>query len=338
VIDREIVDLLRRSREIIGEVAAVIIDYDGEVLAGRHRKEAGWTKEVNVDTRVLAEKWGVTPAMAKEMVRLHTNIQRRPSREETQATIVRMAEELESVGVERENVASELVKYVPYDRQYVLELLPEKYKRPEKVRAGRESARVRSAEQPPTLRWDEEKGDYVEVPKKWVSEERHEEPVRPEEPKRTPVSASEYIRPAYTEAELILEEYLAQLGIPYRTQVPIPRGELTPDGKMKTYVVDVLVGNKLVVEVDGEAHDYEKDEERDEFLRSNGYVVEHFPNELVLKYPEFVARYVYMMHRLSEPEEHIIIFRGGKVYHNGEEMYGDKFETEGAAVVRVEVD
>ena len=59
-IDRDIVEELSISRKRVGEVYPIIVDWDGEVLAGVHRKQAGWRRTHTIDTRKLAEKWGVT--------------------------------------------------------------------------------------------------------------------------------------------------------------------------------------------------------------------------------------------------------------------------------------
>jgi len=131
VFDEAIVTQLELSRATVGELNPVIKDWDGETLSGEHREEAGWQKVFKVDSRELAQEWGVTPQLAKYMIRLHANIQRRPSREETQNLLYRMAVELEKAGVPQEQVASELSKKVPYSGRYVRELLPDNYKMPQ---------------------------------------------------------------------------------------------------------------------------------------------------------------------------------------------------------------
>jgi len=139
-IDQELVDALMASKLLIGEVNPIIVDYDGEILSGVHRKAAGWLRKHFVDSRELAKRWDVPPGMAKEIVRLHMNVQRKPSKEETKAIVLKMAKCLEESGMPKERIASELEKYVPYSRWYLWKLLPEEYKRPEKVEAGRASA------------------------------------------------------------------------------------------------------------------------------------------------------------------------------------------------------
>lgn len=134
IVDVNIIRQLGLSREIIGELGSMIMDWDGEILSGTHRKQAGWQKKHKVDSRELAKEWQVTPSFAKDMIRLHANIQRRPSREETRDLLCRMALELKNMGVSEEKVAAELAKRVPYTDRYVRELLPDKYKMDSKTR------------------------------------------------------------------------------------------------------------------------------------------------------------------------------------------------------------
>lgn len=68
MIDNEMVQLLSRSREILGEMLPIIIDKsDGEILSGRHRKEAGWKRVTEMDVRDLAEKKGLPKTIMKEL-------------------------------------------------------------------------------------------------------------------------------------------------------------------------------------------------------------------------------------------------------------------------------
>lgn len=142
MLDSELIEQLKKSKLIIGEQTSIIIDFDGEILSGMHRKEAGWEKSENIDTRVIAEKLSIPMPIAKEIVRLHFNLQRKPSREETQASLLKIAKELELKGIPKENIASEVAKLVPYSHSWVLELLPSDYKQPEKVEAGKISVQV----------------------------------------------------------------------------------------------------------------------------------------------------------------------------------------------------
>ncbi len=128
--DPEALELLERSIRQLGQIYSVIVDTDGEILAGRHRLKAGATKQTTVDTQKIAERLGIFREMSKLMIILHSNVQRKVSKEETREIILRMAKELEKQGVPKENIASELYnKYVPFSKSYILELLPEEYKK-----------------------------------------------------------------------------------------------------------------------------------------------------------------------------------------------------------------
>ncbi|MEM2512697.1 MAG: hypothetical protein QXU81_00030 [Candidatus Bathyarchaeia archaeon] len=137
--DKEIVDALKESRSKLGEIYPILIDYDGEILSGSHRKAAGWTKIERIDSREIAEKLKLPLQMAKLLIKMHTNIQRKPTIDETRELLLDMAECLEKSGVPTENVSVELAKYVPYSRDYIRDLLPEKYKLPHKVEAGKKT-------------------------------------------------------------------------------------------------------------------------------------------------------------------------------------------------------
>lgn len=141
--DPEALELLKRSIEQLGQIYSVIVDSDGEVLAGRHRLEAGATKKVTIDTQEIAERLGVSRAMAKLMIILHSNVQRKVSKEETREIILKMAKELEAQGIPKEKIASELYKkYVPYSEQYIRQLLPDEYKMTSKARPKQEFAKL----------------------------------------------------------------------------------------------------------------------------------------------------------------------------------------------------
>jgi len=150
-VNEETIEQLKLSRGIIGEVHAMVVDYDGEILSGQHRKKAGWEKVHNVDSREMAKKCGVTPQMAKHMLKLHLNIQRKPSREETSELLLKMALELEKQEIEEMKIASELAKRVPYSHQYVLQLLPDRYKQLEKAVSPGRPPSVKLVKQPETL-------------------------------------------------------------------------------------------------------------------------------------------------------------------------------------------
>ena len=94
------------------------------------------------------------------------------------------------------------------------------------------------------------------------------------------------LRRTMTRAETLLWRHLKAdrlAGLNFRRQAPIG-----------TYIADFVAHScKLIVEVDGESHDFEerirRDERRDAWLASRGYRVLRFTNDDVMKNLEGVA-------------------------------------------------
>ena len=94
------------------------------------------------------------------------------------------------------------------------------------------------------------------------------------------------LRRTMTRAETLLWRHLKAdrlAGLNFRRQAPIG-----------SYIADFIAHScKLIVEVDGESHDFEerihRDERRDAWLASRGYRVLRFTNDDVLKNLEGVA-------------------------------------------------
>jgi len=118
--DEEIVEWLKRSREIIGELEPVIATPDGEIIDGKHRLKAypGW-KTVTVEAEELD----------KIVQRIHRNIHRKMSRAETKQAIIQLALALEKKGIPKDSLIDEIKKYTPFSEDYIRSLLPAKYKR-----------------------------------------------------------------------------------------------------------------------------------------------------------------------------------------------------------------
>lgn len=347
MIDQEVVEKLKKSMQQLGLIYRVIVcEEDGDILIGRHRYEAGARGSEHVyRIRVApyAEKWGVSLEAAKEIFKIHGNVQRVVPSEETKEHLLRLARELEKQGVPKEKVSARIAELVPLSKGYIYKLLPEEYKergRVEAIKAGirRESLlgdiRKEYEKETPEEIAEELCGETVEE----IAYQAAEEAAPPKRASKVQAGRgrSEFVKKAYTDAEVRLAEELSRMQVPFKTQVPVFR-ERAEEGKPKAYIVDFLVGNKLVVEVDGEAHDFKKDEERDAELRKLGYQVKHFPNELVERYPGFVAEFI----RLIMPEVHRITIEDGRIYHNGAELEPNEmgeysFETDGPAKIYVE--
>jgi len=90
--------------------------------------------------------------------------------------------------------------------------------------------------------------------------------------------------PQYTKAHMALFNQLVKEGIPCLTEVPIERiGETNREGKPKSYCVDLLVKDRLIVEVEGYGSKSKDNIERDRYLASLDFMVLHVSNEDVLK-------------------------------------------------------
>ena len=116
------------------ELYPVLVAEDGEVLDGKHRVEAkpSWHKKtVQAKTR-----------LDKIVVRLKAHYRRRIPQSETQALIAEAALELEKKGTLKEEICKDLVKILPYNENYIRELLPLEYKEPGKVEAARKGAQL----------------------------------------------------------------------------------------------------------------------------------------------------------------------------------------------------
>ncbi|SRR6266446_2249204 len=83
----------------------------------------------------------------------------------------------------------------------------------------------------------------------------------------------------WTPTHLRLLQALQKTDLPYLSEVPIEAGN------GKTYQADILVGSRLVVEIDGPIHTkhLDKDEERDHELALLGYTTIRFTNREVKK-------------------------------------------------------
>ena len=99
-------------------------------------------------------------------------------------------------------------------------------------------------------------------------------------------SRAKQLRQAMTHAETLLWRYLKAdrvAGLGFRRQVPI-----------RNYIADfICMSAKIVVELDGESHDFEErqkvDQSRDAFFVSEGFQVLRFTNEQVMSNLEGVV-------------------------------------------------
>lgn len=118
--DEEIVEWLRRSREQVGELEPVYTTPEGEVIDGKHRLKAypGWkTQTVQVDD------------LRKVIERIHRNIHRKMSKNETKKAVIQLALVFEKSGVPKEFLVDEIKKHLPFSEDYIRSMLPAKFKR-----------------------------------------------------------------------------------------------------------------------------------------------------------------------------------------------------------------
>lgn len=132
-LDTEIIENLKRSREILGEIEEVLVTTKGEVIDGKHRLKAypGWkTRTVQADRKTAI------------LYRLHRNYRRTPSRKEVKKLLTELAITLKQEGVPQGDIPKEVVKLSPYSESYTLKLLPSKFKHPKKVKAAKSTFRI----------------------------------------------------------------------------------------------------------------------------------------------------------------------------------------------------
>jgi hypothetical protein len=118
--DEEIVEWLKRSRELIGELEPVYITPEGEVIDGKHRLKAypGWK------TQILQ-----AADIEKVVQRLHRNIHRKPNKQELKQIVIQLALTLEKAGVPKTELIDKIKQHLPFSEDYIRSLLPAKFKR-----------------------------------------------------------------------------------------------------------------------------------------------------------------------------------------------------------------
>jgi len=118
----EIIEQIRRSKDVVGYLQPVIVDADTlEIVDGKHRKQA--------DTRWPEEKRKFKSKKEKLVYKIVSNTVRRTvSKKERQSQLLELALYLEDEGVPKEKMASEISKETGFSLGYVERLLPKKYK------------------------------------------------------------------------------------------------------------------------------------------------------------------------------------------------------------------
>lgn len=128
---------LQKSIKTAGELYPILENQEGKILDGNHRAQSNPKHHrKTIQTKNRAEEI---------LVRLHAHHRRQVPQEETKALLVELAQELEKGGMPKENVTTELCKIVPFSERYVMELMPQEYKQPEKVEAGQRGGQTSAA-------------------------------------------------------------------------------------------------------------------------------------------------------------------------------------------------
>jgi len=125
VYDKEIVEMLKKSKEVVGYLQPVIVEEGtNRVLVGRHRKMA--------DPKWPETMRKVKDDLERELIILHGNVQRGVSEEEAKIRLQRIAEILRSRGVPQNEVCSYIVEHglTPWTERHVERRLQKEYKKP----------------------------------------------------------------------------------------------------------------------------------------------------------------------------------------------------------------
>ena len=131
-LDKDTVETLKRSKEISVEFHPVIIDEEtGEIISGRHRKQAGWTsieKFPKEKKEEIAKKLNIPVEVVPLILRIHANVQRNISKEERKQEVNQLAEFLLKSGIPKGSLVKRLQELLPFSKRYILQLLPDEYK------------------------------------------------------------------------------------------------------------------------------------------------------------------------------------------------------------------
>jgi len=125
---------LEKSIKLVGELYPILENQDGKILDGNTRAASNPKHHrKTIQTKSRSEEI---------LIRVHAHHRRRIPQEETKAMLVELAEEFEKSGIPKETITTELCKVVPFSERYVRQLMPQEYKQPEKVEAGKVSAEL----------------------------------------------------------------------------------------------------------------------------------------------------------------------------------------------------
>jgi hypothetical protein len=122
-IDKDHVEALKRSMEIVGQLQPVLVEKGTngkKVLVGKHRAACPNCK----DYREIEVK----DDLHRELIILHGNVQRGIPEEEAKYRVMRIAQILEARGVPKNRICQEMLPLVPWSQRHLERLLPKEYK------------------------------------------------------------------------------------------------------------------------------------------------------------------------------------------------------------------
>lgn len=308
---------LKGSTEVIGQLVPTIEDKFGEIIDGFHRikDDPSWKsfnfKALNVDTPFklaiarLVVNTNRRIVNAKEKTRLLTQIYEEFRKEQGDYPPTEM-----------------IAKWLGRTERWVLEYLPDKFKDSKKSEAGRIGGQVSAERRSPELKTNQESAK-VDTPEASMTTIGQREPITikgkefasgfededwkakaPKEPyqKGLSPSLSQNRQATYTPPHMRLMAELNRKGILYKSEEPkIREGEFTRDGKPKSYSLDIIVGDWLALEVEGDGSASIDNDERDEFFKGRGIHVVHIPNKCAEQFGYVIADLVSVlqMHRME---------------------------------------
>lgn len=311
MIDQEVVEQLRLSMLGFRPVYPVLRDArTGEILAGRHRKEAGWSKVQDVDVDQYAAEWGVPHDVAAEKIRSSLNIQRGVPKEETAESLTRAGTALLKAGVQRSEIVKKLAEFFPWFKDsYIRNLLPPELKDEAKAESGKLGAGKKAG-----MRRSVEKEGFPAHPdvskNDTLSDDERVDTTGAV--KKQPYARgfsntmSQVTRKADTPSENELQRLIASTHVPAQYNPPIEiEGELRANGGAKAYRPDALLDGWLILEAEGAGSGSAENPKREAYLQGKGYRILHLPNRFIHQYPGVLAQVITLLHELrSSPQAH----------------------------------
>ena len=111
---------LKRSKQQVGFLNPVLVDQEGKIIDGRHRKAiySDWPE---------IQKEVQSPIHRLQMI-IHQNLRRVVSQSETRENLIKLAIELKKTGLAPGEIVKRVHDLVPYTEAYIRMLLPSEFK------------------------------------------------------------------------------------------------------------------------------------------------------------------------------------------------------------------